>query len=100
MTFERATSFLVSPIFLRALGVVLVVVGLFGIAKGLFGDLGEGELWWGYVGLGFVSLGFSAGPFIFASAEAEMRADDDGDNNEERSLSRSQENISGQRTLH
>jgi hypothetical protein len=78
MRFERAFSFVDSPIFLRLLGVVLVALGLFGIANGLFGDLDEGEYWWGHVGIGIVSIGFSVGLFIWASGEAEMLSDGDG----------------------
>lgn len=96
MTLWSATDFLESPLFLRLLGIVLVGAGLFGIAKGLFGDMGEGELWWGYVGAGIVSMAFSALPFIFASAEAEMRAV----NNEEHQSSRTEDGTAGQHTLH
>ena len=73
----KIADFIVSPLALRFLGILLVGAGLLGILKGLFGDLSEGERWWGYVGMGVVGIGFSAFLFLFASAEAEER--DDGD---------------------
>lgn len=96
---SRATDFLESSLFLRLLGIGLAGAGLFGIAKGLFGSMDEGELWWGYVGMGIVSIGFSAGPFIWASAEAEMRLDREGADKEKHQPSDSKENTAG-RTLH
>lgn len=99
MTLSRATDFLESPLFLRLLGIVLAGAGLFGIAKGLFGNMDEGELWWGYVGMGVVSIGFSAGPFIWASGEAEIRADGDGASKEEHLPSNGKTNTAGH-TLH
>lgn len=99
MTLSKATDFLESPLFLRLLGIGLAGAGLFGIAKGLFGSMDEGELWWGYVGIGIVSIGFSAGPLIWAHAEAEMRLDRERADKEEHRPSDSKVNTT-ERTLH
>lgn len=64
MILKGAFNFLISPWFLRILGIALLLLSLFGIAKGLFGDLEEGELWWSYAGMGFLGLVFSAFPLI------------------------------------
>jgi hypothetical protein len=96
---SKIGDFMASPLFLRFLGILLVGTGLLGILKGLFGDLSEDELWWGYVGMGIVSIGFSVGLFICASAEAEMRAGSDGANKEEHRPSTSNANTS-EHTLH
>lgn len=95
MTLSRATDFLESPLFLRLLGIGLAGAGLFGIAKGLFGSMDEGGLWWGYVGVGIVSIGLSAGPFIWASAEAEMRLHRERADKEEHRPSDSKVNTTG-----
>jgi hypothetical protein len=64
MILKAALNFLLSTWLLRTLGISLWLLSMFGIAKGLSGNLEEGELWWGYAGMGLVGLVFSAIPFI------------------------------------
>ena len=99
-TVERATAFLESPIFLRTLGVSLVAAGLFGVAKGLFADLGEGEFWWGYLGAGILSMAFSAPPFFIASVATKTPTNSGGGGSEGHQLHYSKKGPVGQRTLH
>jgi hypothetical protein len=64
MILKGLFNLLLSPSFLRIIGISLLLLSLFGIVKGLFGDLEEGELWWSYSGTGLVGLVFSAFPLI------------------------------------
>lgn len=95
-----ADVILVSPRLLRLAGIFMVVLGIFGIAKGLFGELSEGELWWGYAGVGVVSILFSFFPFVFATAEAEMRDGSKQEGEEVNRLGSSKKNSARHHTLH
>ena len=97
---RSAGDILVSPRLLRFAGIFMVVLGIVGIAKGLFGDLSEGELWWGYVGTGVLSIAFSFFPFVFATAEAEMRHGPEQEGEEENRPGSSKENTARHHTLH